>query len=256
MAAIAVPLALALLSKLYPPATPAPTGMSEDELTAKYRKWTYMMAVVMLIVVPPLTLLFWVTFKTLADWCAAALPPADMTFAPIFPVYWGIPAIFLAISCAGFAAMAFVQWRLGDRYGEFLAFWSLSSKMDPIKANKLVLGLCAGLCIILVALGVRPYVQLRDNVLVVQGFLPLTERHLPLAQIQSIRTSARFIGPNGKMVLRREYIITFSHDHRWTTDSLASDPDEATKRALMVELSRRSGVPIEEVDHFASGELR
>jgi hypothetical protein len=254
-AGIAIPAGLALLSRLFPATRPAPTALPFDQLQTKYRKWTYVMAVVMLAVTAPLSLVFWTILNAVATWCAGLLPPAEVTFAPIVPVYWGFPAFMLAIVCSGFAAMRFVQWRLGDRYDEFLAYWSASSKMDPVKANRVVLGACACLCGIIIALGLRPYVQLRDGTLAVQGYFSFAESRYPLAAIQSIRTSAHFIAPNGSTVSRREYILNFAGGGRWTTASIAFDPDEAAKRAFVETLARRSGVSIDEVDHFAKVEL-
>jgi hypothetical protein len=254
-AATAVPVVLALLGRLFPPTTLAPTGMSIDELTAKYGKWDAITFAVMVILMAPMSLCFWAALKALADWYVSALPPAHVTLAPIVPVYWWLPALFLAFACGTSAAIGFAQWRLGDRYRELLAYWSLTSKMDMVKVNKLVLGSAACLCTVLIFLGLRPFVQLRDNALVVQGFLSFAERRLPLAEIERIKTSGRFVAPDGSVVSRREYMVTLSDHSTWTTFRIASDPDQTAKRALIDELSRRSGVPIEQIDHFAKGEI-
>lgn len=252
-AGIAIPAGLALLSRLFP--SPAPTTVYFNALKTTYRKWTTVMAVVMLAVTVPLSLLFWTILNALAHWRASLLPPAEVTFAPIVPVYWGFPALLLALTASGFVAMRVVQWRLGERYDEFLNYWAASSKMDPVKANTVVAGICATLSILIISLGLRPYVQLRDGHLAVQGYFSLTEARYPIAAVQTIKTSAHFIAPNGNLVSRREYIVGFTGGGRWTTAWIPSDPNEAAKRAFVETLSRRSGVAIEQVDHFGKGEL-
>jgi|SRR5690348_9343689 len=254
-AGVAIPIVVSLLSRLFPSSMPAPTPASLDELKAKYRKWLNVMSIVMVSVTVPLAPVLWLAFTKLADWCASLLPAADLTFAPVTRAYWLFPSFMLALTFSGFAAMAFVQWRLGERYQEFLLYWSQSSKMNPIKANKLVLGISAGLCTVLVFLGLRPYVQLRGDDLVVQRYFSAFTERYPLSQIRRIRTSAHFIARNGDTVARREYVIIFSGDRRWTTASILADPDEDAKRHFIERLARRSRVPIEEVAVFARGEL-
>jgi hypothetical protein len=254
-AGIAIPISLRLLSKLFPSALPPPVAMPFDALKAKYRPWLSTMAVVMIVVTVPLCPGFYFVFSRLASWCAGLLPAADITFAPIVWSYWLVPAFLLALTCSGFAAMAYVRWRLGERYGEFLTFWSQSSRMNPIRANKAVLGSCACLCACLVFLGLRPYVQLRGDELAVQGYFSAIETRYPLSEINRITTSAHFIARDGHTVARREYVVSFAGNRRWTTAYIPSDPDPDAKRLFIETLSRWSHVPIEEVNVFPRGEL-
>jgi hypothetical protein len=253
--AIGVPASLKLLHLQFPAKAIMPGHSSFAELKSQYKKWTSWLSVLMLAIAAPLTFVFWYLLKNLADWYASRLPLADVTFAPMVPAYWALPAALFAVVCSGMAAMWIVRRLLGQRYGEFLAYWSLSSGMDPISANVVVFQASTIICIGLIFLGLRTHVQLAGDALVVNGFLSTGEVRYSLADIEDIKTSARFVAPNGNVVARREYVVTFTGGRQWTTSYIASDPDQETKRRFMALLAARSGKPIEEVALFAKGEI-
>ena len=253
-AAIGMPAGLKFLHWLFPVKAVMPAESSFAELKSQYQKWTSGLAVLMLLVAVPLSLVFWFLLKSLATWHAMWLPPADMTFAPVIEAYWLLPAFLLGLVGGGVAALWIARRLLGKRYGEFLAYWSLSSGVNPVKANVSVFQVCTIICAGLIFIGLRAYVQLTDDTLVVNGFISREVRY-PLADIQNIRTSPRFTAPNGDLVSRREYVVTFTDGRNWTTSFLPSDPDQEAKSKLVATLSARSGKPIEEVEIFAKGEL-
>ena len=111
------------------------------------------------------------------------------------------------------------------------------------------------LCFGLIFLGLRAHVQLTNDALVVNGIFSPSEVRYPLADVQNIETSGRFVAPNGKLVSRREYVVIFNDGRRWSTTFIPSDPDPEAKRKFMRMIADRSGKPIEEVDLFAKGEL-
>ncbi len=149
--------------------------------------------------------------------------------------------------------MWIVHRLLGARYGEFLDYWCQSSGMNSVKANVLVFQVCAVLCFGLIFLGLRAHVQLTNDALVVNGIFSAGEVRYPLADIQNIETSGRFVAPNGKLVSRREYVVIFNDGRRWSTTFIPSDPDPEAKRKFMRMISDRSGKPIEEVDSVRQG---
>jgi hypothetical protein len=250
-----LPIMYALLRKLFP-ARPAPSsGLPLAELKAKYGKWVNMLGVLMFLTGVLFSIGLWFAMSGLAKWSAHQLPPAVVTFAPITPRYWAVPALLLGLVCGGMAAMWIVRWLLGARYSEFLDYWCQSSGMNSVRANVFVFQVCAALCVGLVSLGLRAHVQLTDDALVVNGIFSASEAHYPLADIQNIETSGLFVAPNGKLVSRREYVVIFNDGRRWSTTFIPSDPDPDAKSNFMRMISDRSGKPIEEVALFAKDEL-
>ena len=94
--------------------------------------------------------------------------------------------------------MWIVHRLLGSRYNEFLDYWCQSSGMNSVKANVLVFQVCAALCFGLIFFGLRAHVQLTNDALVVNGIFSPSEVRYPLADVQNIETSGRFVAPNGK----------------------------------------------------------
>lgn len=254
-ATIAISLGYRLLSRCFPTTLPAPTAMPFDQLKAQYARWLNVMALFMAAASLPLTAVFSLLFLAMATLCASLLPPADVTIAPTMWWAWITPAFLLALNVSGFLAIWFVQWRLGSRYNEFLDFWSRSSHMNPIKANKVVAAICFGIVMVLVFFGLGWHVQLRGDVLAVRGYFSPVERDYALADLRSIKTAPRFVAPDGHTVARREFVITFSGGRRWTTQYIPSDMDEVGKRSFVQMLSERSGVPIDEVALLQRGDL-
>ncbi len=252
--AVAIPLAMRLLAKLFPAKPTAAAAPSFDALAAKYRRWDGILAVMILAVAAPASFVLYRLLVWIANWCAGLLPRADMVLAPITPAYWFLPALMLGLLCGIVVALGIVRRLLGERNSEYEAYWARASKMDSVKANRVVMEVCAGLCAMLIFLGLRTYVLVSGDALIVNGYFSLGETRYHLADIRKIETAPRFIAPNGDTVARREYVVTFADGRRWTTD-IAADPDQATKRALVQLLSRRSGVPVEELAVFPRGTI-
>jgi hypothetical protein len=255
VALIWLPIMFALLRKLFP-AKPAPSsGLPLAELKAKYRKWVNLLGLLMFLTGVLFSVGLWFAISGLGSWSAHQLPPALVTFAPITPRYWAVPALLLGLVCGGMAAMWIVRWLLGSHYGEFLDYWCQSSGMNSVRANVFVFQVSAALCVGLISLGLRAHVQLTDDTLLVNGIFSTNEARYPLADIQSIETSSRFVAPNGKLVSRREYVLIFSDGRRWSTTFIPSDPDQETKGKFIRMIADRSGKPIDEVALFARDDL-
>jgi hypothetical protein len=250
-----LPIMFALLRRLFPAQAAPPSGLPIEELRAKYRKWVNMLGLLMFVAGVPFSIGLWFAMSGLAAWSAHQLPSAIVTFAPITPRYWAVPALLLGLVCGAMAAMWMVRWFLGVRYGEFLDYWCQSSGMNSVRANVFVFQVCAALCVGLLSLGLRAHVQLTDDALVVNGIFSTGEVRYPLDAVQNIETSEFFVAPNGKLVSRREYVVVFNDGRRWSTTFIPSDPDPETKRSFIRMIAERSGKPIQEVSLFTNDEL-
>jgi hypothetical protein len=250
-----LPIMFALLRKLFPVRAAPSSGLPFADLKAKYRRWVNMLGLLMFVTGGLFAIGLWFVMSALASWSAHQLPSAIVTFAPITPRYWAVPSLILGLVCGGMAAMWIVHRLLGARYSEFLDYWCQSSGMNSVRANVFVFQLSAALCVVLISLGLRAHVQLTDDALVVNGMFSPSEVTYPLAEIQNIETSGRFVAPNGMLVSRREYVVIFSDGRRWSTTFIPSDPDPETKRNFIRMISDRSGKPIEEVTLFSKDEL-
>jgi len=141
-AAARMPRSLKLLDRSFSAKAVMPADSSFAELKARYQSCMFRLGVLMLIVALPLSLVFWLVLRPLSAWHGARVSPAETPFALLIEAYWVLPAFLLGLVGGGMAAMWTARRLLGNRYGEFLAYWSLWSGMDPIKANAMAFQVC------------------------------------------------------------------------------------------------------------------
>ena len=150
-----VMLSFRLFDRLFPVKAVMPADTSFAELKSRYQKWTVRLAVLALIVAVPLSSLFWFLLRGLASWHAGRLWAVEAALPPGVGAYWLIPAFLLGLAGGCVAAMWTAQRLLGGRYSEFLAYWSLSSGINPARANALAFQACNIVCAGLIFIGLR-----------------------------------------------------------------------------------------------------
>jgi hypothetical protein len=151
-AAFGMLLSLKLLQRLIPAKAIMSADSSFVELKSRYQKWALRLGVLMLLIATPLSGVLWFLLKGLASWYAGRLP---LAFVPASGAYWLLPAILLGLVGGGVVAMWIAQRLLADRYSEFLAYCSLSSGMNPVRANLLAFQTCTIVCTGLIFIGLR-----------------------------------------------------------------------------------------------------
>jgi hypothetical protein len=148
-------LSFRLLDRLLPVKAVMSADTSFAELKSRYQKWTLRLAVLTLAVAVPLSSVFWFLLKGLASWHAGRLWAVEAALPPGVGAYWLVPAFLLGLAGGGVAAMWTAQRLLGGRYSEFLAYWSLSSGLNPARANVLAFQACSIVCAGLIFIGLR-----------------------------------------------------------------------------------------------------
>lgn len=250
VALIAIPIILRGFGKLFPVKTLPPALESLDVLQARYGKWEWVMGMTMLLIVAPCIYVFWLLFRRIAVWWdAAVLPPADMMFS-IAPLYWLLPAMCLAVPLSWPAVSRLTRHHMGARYEEFLAFQSLKYRCDSNRTTRFSLMVFLVFAVLLFCGGLGVNVLLAGDELLVGSFFLTGETHYPLSSVEKITTAAHLTAPNGDIVNRREYLVRFKGGRKWSTNSLPSDPDPDRSRQLIEAISKRSGVPVEELALF------
>jgi hypothetical protein len=148
-------LSFRLFDRLFPVKAVMSADSSFAELKSRYQKWTPRLGMLALIVAVPLSSMFWFLLRGLASWHAGRLWAVEAALPRGAGAYWLIPAFLLGLAGGGVAAMWTAQRLLGGRYSEFLAYWSLSSGLNPARANALAFQACNILCAGLIFIGLR-----------------------------------------------------------------------------------------------------
>lgn len=247
-AALITGLAMAWVARAFP-SRDITEGPTLEQLAPRYGKWEALFIVVYMASWAPVTFVAWLLLRALAGWNAAALGPADFVLTAD-PVFWVLPAFFLALVLPGAPLTWLARRLLGARFAEYDRYLVLKHGYDYARANRAALRVVGWGCAAAVFLGLNWYVLVRDDALVVNRLLAVTDDVHPYGDIRSIRTAPRLIAPNGSVKERREWLVTFADGATWSTSGLPGDLDEAQKAALIRPIAARAGVAVEEIPVF------
>lgn len=232
------------------PSRPDPgEGATLEELAPRYGKWEGLFVSLYLASWVPVTYVLWRLLRALADWNASLLGPADFVLTAE-PLFWLLPAFFAALVLPGAPLTWLARRMLGPRFAEYDRYLVLKHRYDYARANRAALRVTGWGCALAVFLGLDWYVLVRDDALVVNGLVAVTDEVRPYADIRSIRTASRFIAPNGSVKERREWLVTFADGGTWSTFGLPAEQTELQKAAMVGSISARAGVTVEEIAVF------
>lgn len=253
-AAIVVPIAMALLARRFPPPVAVRPEASLEALKPRFAKWESRLTYLYLALSVPVTGAIWLPLQAASGFVAELLGPADFRLTP-GPVFWFIPAFFLALVVSALPVTVIARRLLGEQYTEYETYLQLKHKMDLARVNRLTCLATGWLVAIAVALLLNWYILIRTDAFVLNSLFSLQEVVHPYSDVQALQTAPQFIGPGGNIVRRREFLIRFNDGSTWSTQQLPVTLSPAEKRAMVERVSALSGVPIEELKGFGKGAL-
>lgn len=253
-ATITVPIAMALLAKAFPAKSSPQSAATLESLKRKYAKWENRLKFVYLALWVPVTAAIWLPLQTISDWHGQLLSPAESRITP-GPIFWFIPAFFLALVLSAMPLAWLTKKWLGPNFHEYETYIRLKTKYDIDRVNRSLYWIVGVLFTLAVFLGLDWYVLVRADALVVNPLLGFGETVHPYTDVITIQTAPRLIAPNGNIVWRREFVVRFRDGQTWSTNSIPANMREAEKRELATLISKRSGTPIEEIAVFQKDAL-
>ena len=248
-AAILTALVMAWLARAFPPPRTIGPGPALEELAPRYQKWEVLFIVVYMVSWAPVTFVLWWLLDALSDFNGRTLGPAVIILTAD-PWFWALPAFFVALVLPGAPLTWLARRVLGPRFAEYERYLVLKHHMDYARANRLAFRVIGWGSALAVFLGLNWYVLVRDDALVVNRLLTVTEDVHPYAGVRSIVTAPKLVAPNGNVVSRREFLVTFADGGTWSTQGLPREQTAEQKAALVREVSERSGVAVEEIPLF------
>ena len=253
-AALLTALAMAWLARTFPPPRTLGPGPALEELAPRYLKWETLFVVAYMVSWAPVTYALWWLLNALSDLNAGTLGPAAIILTAD-PWFWALPAFFVALVLPGAPLTWLARRLLGPRFAEYERYLVLKHNMDYARANRLAFRVMGWGSALAVFLGLNWYVLVRDDALVVNRLLAVTEDAYPYAAIRSIVTAPKLVPPSGDTVSRREFLVTFADGATWSTQGLPREQTEEQKAALIRSVSERAGVPVEEIALFEKNAL-
>jgi hypothetical protein len=102
-AAIVVPIAMTFLARAFPPKVTTQPTASLETLKPRFAKWEIGLTFLNFALWIPITAAAWLPLQAASDFVAHLLGPAEFRITP-GPVFWLLPAFFLALAVAAFPA--------------------------------------------------------------------------------------------------------------------------------------------------------
>jgi hypothetical protein len=245
-------LSMLLVQRLFPPPLPVAVERPMAELRRDYNSWEIKLKFIFLGTAAASGLIIFEILSFVAAFLPSMHPSASIVLTPAGPIL-GMPALFSAIGVGQFPAWVILRSILKERYPEFLRYHALRDRISPRAADMFLVAylvLCGAVAVLIMSSNVR----FTEDKLIVRPILSLLETTHRYSDIESIRTAARSIGPNGKVFKGREYAIRFKDGSSWNTHLNAADASPEKKRDVANFVSAHAGVPLTEVDILTNEE--
>src|SRR6266496_5172907 len=150
--AVAVPLGMAALARIFP-ARPAPDFTSTlDELRTRYRRWELGLDFATIALCVPTGFGLWFALRGRAAAHVALAPPAEIAWVA-GRYYWAVAAMMLAITLMIPVSDWAARHLLRERYAESLAYLELKTKMDISGIARLVGSVIGAVSAVFIFLG-------------------------------------------------------------------------------------------------------
>jgi hypothetical protein len=245
-ASIGVPIAFAVLRKIFPYRQPeVGRTRSLEELRPEYWKWEAAAVAPTFVFVAVIGYLCFLGFCGLALWNARG--PAPSRFLLLPGIYWAVPALFLGIILAAIPIHFLYKVLLRDRYAEYTAYCNMRVGFDAWKILGWMAAAIGCLSAIAVAAGLNCYTQITDQAIRIRSPLALHDRTYSFEDVDAIASVAGFKKRDGEFIPKRHYAIRFKDGTLWTTNEGLRDPDPAHDPEMIEFIAHTSGKPITEV---------
>ena len=243
---IAIPIAFAVLRRIYPVSGGAPVGRSLDDLQREYGRWELLSLPLLFTIVPAASYLWWSLFLALAPSSGFSHIGGSFAVRPA-AVIWACPGLLLGILTASAPMNAVYRALLGDRYREFISYQNLRSRFDAERfMTPLYLG-GGALAAIAVFLLANWYILFTPTEIRYNPLFGFRERVFDYRDVVAIETAPAYITRNGRTVYRREYAVRFSDSTSWYTNWDPSEASDVQLLSLMLSISEHASVPLTEL---------
>lgn len=242
-------LLFALFRRLFPlPDGYAESGKPYEELLPVYRNWELLSLPLMLVLVPPLTCIWWLLLYQLSLFIAGFYRDAVFHLYPP-GIVWLLPAMLLGILSTGPFLVAIRRRRLKDRYREYVRYGNLKHRFDQDRAMPPFFVAA----VLLVLLGVAALMHWRvvftQREIITCPFFGLSNVRHSYDDIVEIRTAPVSRAPSGKVVPNEagDHVVDFSDGSVWSTYPIWSHLRKAEKHELIDFIVAKSGKQVRQV---------
>jgi hypothetical protein len=225
------------------------TGLSFEELRARYRKWELAALIPFFGFAAALTVLWFCVLVVVNDFVISNLPANRFVMAPLRMI-WFVPALLVGILSSEVPLKITYRTLLGsERFAEYTTYINLHWEVDALRANRHLLLVLGVPLVIFLILAMNWYTVFADNEIIVKRFWSVTPDRYQYAQVQAIGAVSQVRAPNGNVVPRQHFVIKFNDGRVWSTDwSPQGGSDRDLDQAVIEFVSHRSKLKIQKVE--------
>jgi len=254
-AAIGAGLLVLLLRKRIPAAAAARARRPPaDPSFRRFAAWDAVSGLGFLVLGGAATYVWWHVFSWIELIYAVRFEEAAIHVWPTGPL-WCFPAMLAGIASGMFLAERLMMILLKGRFSAYAAYQDVryGARLAKLKAPIYWILSCS--TVILLVMLANWYTLFTPDEVIVKRFFAFSPKTYPYSDITRIVTAPSLTAPNGDIVHRREYVISFASGETWTTNLAPADLSPDQKDDIARWVSRMSGKPVTEIERFRRDEL-
>lgn len=243
-AAIAVPVFFFAVRRINffkrPSNTPEHVTYSET----KYGKWEAMSSLLVLFFTTVIGLGLWKILSLLADLRKTQLLGSEfLIYDP--SIMLALPSMAMAIMLAGIPLHFLYSYLLGPKhYAEYTHYINQKFRVNSSRLFFAVLLIVLPISIAFALLILNSYVQVTNSAIKVNPFFAISEREYTFSEIDFLEFSEKAVAPNGKIIHKPHYIVSFSDGFQINFSDSIHEPDIKDQKALVQYLSDQTNIEI------------
>lgn len=188
IAAVSLPLGMWLLYRLFGkrfPYKPPPSQQhyTLEELKAKYERWDHLTMGLAVVFAPALIYVIYEAIQFFLDLRLKAYARASFVFVPGWE-FWLLIALFLGVMASAIPLNVILQWRLRERFAEYMAYQNLLYRFDVQRVTRIAFTGFGGFLALCLAFLLDWYAAFGDSEIVVNLFLSFSEKRYAYSDIQ------------------------------------------------------------------------
>lgn len=242
-AAIAVPVCMALFSRIQILHPITHSGKSFKTLETEYKPWEARGTAVFFLFAAIFSYIFWLCLNFLSE----AFIKTETTEIILRPSewYWVFPTLFLAMFASYIPSNLFLKIQLGPKqHAEYWEYCDLKAGSNSRKLVKFLAIILIPICTLSIILGFKSYARFNHHEIVFNTYFNWSETSYSYADLKNIRYHTHFKAPNGNIRKARHYTLTFNDGFTYNFRRSIPQPDIHIQRKIVDYLQNKTDLSI------------
>jgi hypothetical protein len=242
-AAIAVPVCMALFSRIQILHPITHSGKSFKTLESEYKPWEARGTAVFFLFTAIFSYIFWLCLTFLSE----VFIKTGTTEIILRPSgwYWASPALFLAMFASYIPTTLILKVQLGPKgHAEYWEYCDLKAGSNSRKLVKFLAIILIPICTLSILLGFKSYARFNKQDMIFNTYFNLSEVSYSYADLKKIRYHTHFKAPNGNIREAKHYTLAFNDGFTYNFKESVANPNIYTQREIVEYLQNKTDLSI------------